>query len=200
MKGQDGAPTLFDADDEVAELRAELDIAHRENSRLRDLWYRQLHGRDRWADAVRAAAARDARNQAYGLVAAAIPETLEPLRHLARAILALPAHPAPSDLERLRALAADVDCHDPRRGDEVSAIATIQARADAEIDSWRRRAQEYWDQAQRTHRQALDSDEAYTFLVGAGWEPPSWLAKERRARIKKVHADIPADSGVHIHG
>ena len=175
-------PTLFDAStDELVKLRDEIPAAWAEASHMRDMWMRLLKERDRWADGVRVAAERRAREQAYGLVVAALPDTLDTLRQLARAVLALPEAPAPSDLKQVRQLAELIDTHDPRAGDQVRALAAIQKVADAQIKEWQARFIDYWNQAKHTREEILAADDTYLDLVSAGWKAPAWRVAKWRA-------------------
>lgn len=189
-------PTLFDAStDELVKLRDQIHAAWAEASRMRDLWMRLLKTRDRWEDGVRSAAERRAREQAYSLLVAALPDTLDTLRQLARAVVDLPGTPAPSDLKHARELAELIDTHDPRSGDEVRALAAIQTTADAQIKEWQARFIDYWNQAKRTREEILVADDTYLDLVSAGWKAPAWrVAKWRARQAAPAVQDSPEES------
>lgn len=174
-------PALFGEDISEGKHRQELYAAGVETAHYRDLWMRLLHTRDRWANGVRAAAERRAREQAYGLIVAALPETLSTMRRLAQAVLGLPERPAPSELVELRRMAETVDTWNPQHGTDAQAVAAIQKIADAEIDEWRSRATEYWNRAQRDRTELIAADDTYSDLVAAGWKPPEWRVQQWRA-------------------
>lgn len=177
--------TLFDAaiDDEVAALREQLKSAGAEANHNRDMWYRLMHRQEAWAKGVRSAGERRAREQAYGLIVAALPDTLALTRKLARAVLALPERPSEQELATVRELAGWIDTHDPRVNDDVRAIAAIQASADAEINDWQSRTKKYFDATERTLKEVLTSDDTYAALVAARWQPPAWRVAKWRATL-----------------
>jgi hypothetical protein len=178
---EQGALFSFDQPEEDTQPSDEVKNAWAEATHLRDMWMRLLKDRDRWADGVRAASERRAREQAYGLIVAALPDTLDTLRQLARTVLNLPETPAPSDLKHVRQLAELIDTHDPRQGDEVRAIAAIQTAADEQIKEWQDRSSDYWNQNKRTREEILAADDTYLDLVSAGWKAPAWRVAKWRA-------------------
>lgn len=192
---------LFDTTthDEIAELRASTHAAWVEVSHYRDLWMRLLHARNRWERSVRGAAERRARDQAYGLIVAALPKTLATLRQMAQTVLDLPERPAPYQMEKIRQLAESVDVWDPLEGAESRAIAAIQAAADVEIDMWRERACLYFDQAQRSRTELVAAEDTYNDLVSAGWQPPAWRVAQHRAAMAAEQAQ-PAAAGSEVTG
>jgi hypothetical protein len=146
------------------------------SQRLTDLEHRHtalLIEQGRREQAAREAAERNCRYHALGLMRDALHDTLADARNLARHIAALPDHPSPADLERLRTLARDALDH-PERAD-ARAVREVIDRAQQAVDDAKAETARWYNRAEHAARDALNSPHVWSALIGAGWEAPEYV-------------------------